>query len=223
MRLETHLHQPNVQNSTKQGFSKGADAATLTKYRESELKHGRVAMLAVLGWLTQERFHPFYDGKLSSNPLKAFLETPPAGFVQIVAFCGLLEYAFQSAAKSPNYKAGDYYGFNQLFQDPESPEWVDFQTRELNNGESLPCECECVCVCVCVKRRKSLCTFFFINTTHTRTHAQNSKRILLLRQTTKHTQIGRLAMFGIMGEIAHTAITGKGAIELFFEAHNIKL
>lgn len=52
------------------GFTKGADAATLTKYRESELKHGRTAMLAVLGWLTQERFHPLYDGKLSGNPLK---------------------------------------------------------------------------------------------------------------------------------------------------------
>lgn len=124
-------------------------------------------MLAVLGFLTQERFHPFYDGKLSSNPLKAFLETPPVGFVQIIAFIGLLEYSFQSAAKMPGYKAGDYYGFNQLFQDPESPEWVDFQTRELNNG--------------------------------------------------------RAAMFGILGEITHTALTGKGAIELFFEAHNIKL
>lgn len=55
------------------GFSK-TDDATLIKYRESELKHGRVAMLAVLGWLTQEHFHPLYDGKLSSNPLKAFLE-----------------------------------------------------------------------------------------------------------------------------------------------------
>ena len=77
------------------GFSKGADAATLSKYRESELKHGRTAMLAVLGWLTQERFHPFYNGKLSSNPLKAFTECPPIGFVQIIAFIGLLEYVMR--------------------------------------------------------------------------------------------------------------------------------
>lgn len=27
-------------------------------------------MLAVLGWFVQEFFHPLYDGKLSSNPLK---------------------------------------------------------------------------------------------------------------------------------------------------------
>ena len=32
------------------------------KYRESELNHGRIAMAAVFGILTQEKFHPFYCG-----------------------------------------------------------------------------------------------------------------------------------------------------------------
>lgn len=36
------------------GLSKGKDAATLKQYREAELKHGRVAMLASVGLLTQE-------------------------------------------------------------------------------------------------------------------------------------------------------------------------
>lgn len=134
------------------GFSK-TDDATLKKYRESELKHGRVAMLAVLGWLTQERFHPLYDGKLSGNPLKAFLETPPLAFVQIIVFAGLLEWVFE-ASKTKDSTPGDYYGLNA---NPEDPSWVDFQTRELNNG--------------------------------------------------------RLAMFAIMGEITHAALTGKGALE----------
>jgi hypothetical protein len=138
------------------GFSK-TDAATLAKYRESELKHGRVAMLAVLGWLTQERFHPFYNGKLSGNPLKAFSEVPPLGFVQIIAFIGLLEYTFISASKGSDYQSGDFYGITGRIKDPKDPSWVDFQTRELNNG--------------------------------------------------------RLAMFAIIGEIAHAAITGKGALE----------
>jgi hypothetical protein len=137
------------------GFSK-TDDATLRKYRESELKHGRVAMLAVFGWLTQERFHPLYDGKLSGNPLKAFFEVPPLGFVQIIAFAGLLEYTFTVTAKNnKNYTPGDYYGISNVVGDSES--WKDFQTRELNNG--------------------------------------------------------RLAMFAILGEIAHAAITGKGALE----------
>jgi hypothetical protein len=138
------------------GFSK-TDAATLAKYRESELKHGRTAMLAVLGWLTQERFHPFYDGKLSGNPLKAFTEVPPLGFVQIIAFGGILEYAFTQASKSPDYVPGDYYGITNRISDAKNPSWIDFQTRELNNG--------------------------------------------------------RLAMIAIIGEIAHAAITGKGALE----------
>lgn len=117
------------------GFSKGADEATIMKYRESELKHGRTAMLAMLGWLTQERFHPFYNGKLSPNPLKAFTDCPPIGFVQIIVFIGLLEYTFQSVANSnANYKAGDYYGFGDLFGDDSDPRWIDFQNRELNNG-----------------------------------------------------------------------------------------
>lgn len=90
------------------GFSKNADDATIIKYRESELKHGRTAMLAMLGWLTQERFHPFYNGKLSANPLKAFGECPPIGFVQIIVFIALLEYTFTSVAKTAEYKAGKH-------------------------------------------------------------------------------------------------------------------
>jgi hypothetical protein len=139
------------------GFSKGVTDATLNKYRDSELKHGRVAMLAVLGWLTQEKFHPFYDGKLSGNPLKAFGEVPPLGFVQIIAFTGLLEYSFAQAAKGPGYSTGDFFGIGSRIPDKNDPSWVDFQTRELNNG--------------------------------------------------------RLAMFAIVGEIAHAGITGQGALE----------
>jgi hypothetical protein len=140
------------------GFSKGASDATIQKYRDSELKHGRVAMLAVFGWLTQEKFHPLYDGKLSGNPLKAFSEVPPLGFVQIVAFIGLLEWQFIVASKGKGYTAiGDFYGIGSRIGDKDDASWVDFQTRELNNG--------------------------------------------------------RLAMFAILGEITHAAITGKGALE----------
>ena len=139
------------------GFSKNADQKTLDKYRESELKHGRVAMLAVLGYLSSENWHPLYEGKLSSNPLQALWDMPPAGAVQIIAFIGLLEYTFDAVNKGSGNPAGDFYGISNRIPDKDAPAWLDFQTRELNNG--------------------------------------------------------RLAMFGIMGEIAHSAINGKGAIE----------
>jgi Chlorophyll A-B binding protein len=138
------------------GFAAKADAKTLAKYRESELKHGRVAMLAVLGYLAAENWHPLYDGKLSGNPLKALWEMPPAGAVQIIAFCGLLEYTFDAVQKAGGNAAGDIYGISGRISDKDAPAWVDFQTRELNNG--------------------------------------------------------RLAMMAIMGEFAHTGITGEGAI-----------
>jgi len=64
------------------GFS-NTDEKTLSKYRESELKHGRVAMLAVLGVLTQDRFHPLYDGANSGNPLKAIEGVPVSGWTQV--------------------------------------------------------------------------------------------------------------------------------------------
>merc|ERR1711988_1346723 len=41
-------------------FASRADKAEMTKFREAELKHGRVAMLAVPGFLLSEDFHPFF-------------------------------------------------------------------------------------------------------------------------------------------------------------------
>lgn len=56
---------------------------------------------------------------------------PPLGFVQIVAFAGLLEYTFEMT-KGKDSVPGDYYGMTQRLGN--NPSWVDFQTRELNNG-----------------------------------------------------------------------------------------
>merc|ERR1719463_762744 len=40
------------------GLSKKGDIAV---YRNAELKHGRVCMLATLGMVVSEKFHPFFD------------------------------------------------------------------------------------------------------------------------------------------------------------------
>ena len=44
------------------GLLDGKDKDTVYKYREAELTHGRVSMLASLGFLVQEKFHPLFSG-----------------------------------------------------------------------------------------------------------------------------------------------------------------
>merc|ERR1711981_374150 len=45
-------------------------------YREVELKHGRVGMLAALGFLVGENFHPLFGGNIDVPSYIAFQETP---------------------------------------------------------------------------------------------------------------------------------------------------
>jgi len=44
------------------GFLDGKDKLEVYRLREAELAHGRVAMLASLGFLVQEKFHPLFSG-----------------------------------------------------------------------------------------------------------------------------------------------------------------
>merc|ERR1712139_341119 len=45
-------------------------------YREVELKHGRVGMLAALGFLVGENFHPLFGGDIDVPAYLAFQQTP---------------------------------------------------------------------------------------------------------------------------------------------------
>merc|ERR1719201_2299227 len=44
------------------GFLDGKDKLEVYRLREAELTHGRVAMLASLGFIVQEKFHPLFSG-----------------------------------------------------------------------------------------------------------------------------------------------------------------
>merc|ERR1719156_352425 len=44
------------------GFLDGKDKLEVYRLREAELTHGRVSMLASLGFLVQEKFHPLFSG-----------------------------------------------------------------------------------------------------------------------------------------------------------------
>merc|ERR1719163_1955649 len=58
------------------GFSTDASEGKIKFYREVELKHGRVAMLASLGFVVGESFHPLWGGQIDVPSYIAFQETP---------------------------------------------------------------------------------------------------------------------------------------------------
>jgi hypothetical protein len=70
------------------------------KYRESELKHGRVAMLASVGFLVQEIYHPFYSsiGGLSITHMQQLREM----HCEASNLCGALGMANEQSW-SPDY------------------------------------------------------------------------------------------------------------------------
>ena len=116
------------------GLSKYKDDATMKHYRESELKHGRVAMAACLGWyITAAGVHPAFNSELSSDPLEAAQQLPLVGWLQFVLGCGAIEWIAEQIKQRPGYVPGDLLG-SAYWVDDSDEGWVDYQNKELNNG-----------------------------------------------------------------------------------------
>lgn len=116
------------------GLSKNKDDKTMSHYRESELKHGRVAMAACLGWyLDAAGVHPAFNSELSNDPLEAAQQLAPVGWVQFVLGCGAIEWLAEKIKERPGYKAGDLLGAAYWVDDSDAG-WVDYQNKEINNG-----------------------------------------------------------------------------------------
>jgi hypothetical protein len=128
------------------GFSTDIPEGKLRFYREVELKHGRVAMLASLGILVAERFHPLFGGNIDVPSYVAFQQTPLQNFwPAVVAAIAIPEvfsvasfedpetYETQWSIKS-THQPGDF-GWDPLGLKPQDPqEFKVMQTKELNNG-----------------------------------------------------------------------------------------
>jgi len=120
-------------------------------YREVELKHSRVAMLAALGFPVAEQFHPLFATD-DAPSFSAFQQTPlqtfwPAVVFVIAIFEVFSVFTFQnpasrSATGEPvqpwtirlDHEPGDL-GFDPLGLKPTDPaELLAMQNKELNNG-----------------------------------------------------------------------------------------
>merc|ERR1719331_3696943 len=113
-------------------------------YREVELKHCRVAMLAALGFPLAEQFHPLFATDDAPSYL-AFQQTPLQTFWPVVVgVIAVLEIFSVFSFNSPlggkpwtirtDHKAGDL-GFDPLGLKPaDAAELAEMQTKELNNG-----------------------------------------------------------------------------------------
>merc|ERR1719316_1045191 len=121
------------------GLTKGKTEEELLRFREAELKHGRVAMLATLGWFhTATGYHPIGDASmgffLSDDPLVSMKQISVAAWVQLGVLMLFLEWAFNGPLKpNPKYP-WDLVGWNDIVADQDSPAWKEVQLRELNNG-----------------------------------------------------------------------------------------
>jgi len=131
------------------GFSTTVDAGKLLFYREVELKHGRIAMLAALGFVVGEQYHPLFGGDIDVPSYLAFQQTPLEKFwPAVVAAIAIPEVFSVQTFQDPDegrpqgglwkikedHVPGDL-GFDPLGLKPEDPkEFKDMQTKELNNG-----------------------------------------------------------------------------------------
>merc|ERR1719316_1743830 len=98
------------------GFTADGSVENFARRRQTELKHGRISMLATMGYITPEitgklpgYLSPSAGLKFSDIPngLGAISKVPNAGWAQIVAYCAFCELSQDQSAGTPA-AAGDF-------------------------------------------------------------------------------------------------------------------
>jgi len=142
-----------IENFDPLGFADGATLGEMKRYREAEVTHGRVAMLAALGFLTGENFHPLFglEGTelLAVDSLTEVRAVFPQFFeLMVIVISGAEVYRALCGWSKPNAVSGvatgdlltaDYYpgdiGFDPMGLKPtDADEFATIQTKELQNG-----------------------------------------------------------------------------------------
>jgi len=127
------------------GFTKGGDAASFRRRRYVELKHGRVAMLACLGYIVPEYYRwpgdlsPSLGLKFTDVPtgFAAFSKVPLSGWAQMVAFAGsveLFQYVDDPKRAPGDFENAGYLGIpNGFVKSPEGTKEKKL-SAEIANG-----------------------------------------------------------------------------------------
>lgn len=133
------------------GFAEKANEQTLKRYREAELTHGRVSMLAVVGFLVGEAVEGksfLWDASVSGPAITHLGQVPTVFWALLTIGIGAAEQkraeigwvdpgdvpVDQPGLLRDSYNPGDV-GFDPLGLKPEDPEEFEIlQTKELQNG-----------------------------------------------------------------------------------------
>jgi len=133
------------------GFAEKADEPTLKRYREAELTHGRVAMLATIGFLAGEAVEGssfLFDAQVSGPAITHLSQVPVPFWMLLTIAIGASEQKRATIGwvdpkdvpvDKPGLLKTDYIpgdiGFDPLGLRPEDPEELKIlQTKELQNG-----------------------------------------------------------------------------------------
>ena len=128
------------------GLSDNMDDANLKLVRAAELKHGRVAMLAAVGFYAAEKFHPLFGGAIDEPSLVAFQATPLQTWWVVVSLAiGAIEVSSGSIGsfKKPEdglWELKDDHVIGDLGFDPvglmpkDAEEAKEMKTKEIMNG-----------------------------------------------------------------------------------------
>ena len=133
------------------GFYNGIDEAEAQRYADVEITHGRLAMLASVGFIVGEQVEGssfLFDAQVTGPAINHFQQVPLPFWIGLGALIFFVETTrVQIAWQDPfnasrlflmkdDHTPGDYGGFDPLgLSRGKDEEWLDIhRLRELNNG-----------------------------------------------------------------------------------------
>ena len=112
------------------------DKELFDSLREVELKHGRVAMLAFVGYTMTASGTRIPGYEDVPGGLKALSEMPASGYAYVFVTCAICEILCHDATGKAEF-AGDYRNGFDFGWDTQTDEWKrNKRTIEINNGRA---------------------------------------------------------------------------------------